>query len=37
MLVKDVANREQLYAKFLKQVADLYRKSIDRTVDDLAI
>ena len=25
MLVKDVANREQLYAEFLKEVADLYR------------
>lgn len=36
MLVKDVANHEQLYAEFLKEVADLYRESIDRTLDDLA-
>jgi hypothetical protein len=36
MLVKDVANREQLYAEFLKEVADLYKESIDRTLDDLA-
>jgi hypothetical protein len=36
MLVKDVANREELYAEFLKEVADLYRESIDRTLDDLA-
>ena len=36
MLVKDVANREQLYAEFLKEVADLYRESLNRTLDDLA-
>ena len=36
MLVKDVANRELLYAEFLKEVADRYRESIDSTVDDLA-
>jgi len=35
MLVKDVANREQLYAEFLKEVADLYRESLNRTLDDL--
>ena len=36
MLAKDVANREELYAEFLKEVADLYRYSINRTLDDLA-
>jgi hypothetical protein len=36
MLVKDVANREQVHAEFLKEVADLYRESIARTVEDLA-
>jgi hypothetical protein len=36
MLVKDVANREQLYSEFLKEVADLYRESLNRTLDDLS-
>jgi hypothetical protein len=36
MLVKDVANREQLYSEFLKEVADLYKESLHRTLDDLA-
>jgi hypothetical protein len=36
MLVKDVANREQLYAEFLKEVADLYKESLNRTLDDLS-
>ena len=29
MLVKDVAKREQLYSEFLKEVADLYRESLN--------
>ena len=36
MLAKDVANREQLYSEFLKEVANLYRDSISRTLDDLS-
>jgi hypothetical protein len=36
MLVKDVANREQLYGEFLKEVADLYKESLSRTLDDLS-
>jgi hypothetical protein len=36
MLVKDVANREQLYSEFLKEVANLYVGSLNRTVDDLS-
>ena len=36
MLAKDVANREELYAEFLKEVADLYMESINRTLNDLA-
>jgi hypothetical protein len=35
-LVKDVANREQLYPEFLKEVANLYVDSLNRTVDDLS-
>jgi hypothetical protein len=37
VLVKDVANREELYAEFLKEVADLYRESLNRTLNDLAM
>jgi hypothetical protein len=36
MLVKDVANREQLYSEFLKEVANLYVDSLNRTLDDLS-
>ena len=36
LLVKDVANREQLYGEFLKEVADLYKESLNRSLDDLA-
>ena len=36
MLVKDVANREELYAEFLKEVADLYKESLNQTLDDLS-
>ena len=36
MLVKDVANREQLYSEFLKEVGNLYFDSINRTLDDLS-
>ena len=35
MLVKDVSNREQLYSEFLKEVANLYVDSLNRTLDDL--
>ena len=34
MVVKDVANREQLYSEFLKEVGDLYMDSLNRTLDD---
>jgi hypothetical protein len=34
MLVKDVANREQLYSEFLKEVGNLYMDSLNRTLDD---
>ena len=36
MLMKDVANREQLYSEFLKEVADLYKESLNRTLDELS-
>jgi flagellar hook assembly protein FlgD len=36
MLVKDVANREQLYSEFLKEVGNLYIDSLNRTLDDLS-
>ena len=36
MLVKDVSNREQLYSEFLKEVANLYVDSLNRTLDDRA-
>jgi hypothetical protein len=36
MLVKDVANREQLYSEFLKEVANLYQDSLNRTLNDLS-
>ena len=35
MVVKDLANREELYSEFLKEVADLYKESLNRTLDDL--
>jgi hypothetical protein len=35
MLLKDVANREQLYSEFLKEVANLYNDSLNRTLNDL--
>jgi hypothetical protein len=34
ILAKDVANREQLYSEFLKEVGSLYFDSINRTLDD---
>ena len=34
ILAKDVANREQLYSEFLKEVGDLYFDSINRTLDE---
>jgi hypothetical protein len=34
ILAKDVANGEQLYTEFLKELANLYIDSIDRTLDD---
>ena len=34
ILAKDVANREQLYTEFLKEVGNLYFDSIHRTLDD---
>jgi hypothetical protein len=34
ILAKDVANREQLYSEFLKEVGNLYFDSIHRTLDD---
>ena len=36
ILAKDVANREQLYSEFLKEVAGLYLDSINRTIDDVS-
>jgi hypothetical protein len=36
ILAKDVANREQLYTEFLKEVGNLYFDSIDRTLDDVS-
>jgi hypothetical protein len=34
ILAKDVANREQLYSEFLKEVGNLYLDSLNRTFDD---
>ena len=34
ILAKDVANREQLYSEFLKEVGNLYFDSVHRTLDD---
>ena len=34
ILAKDVANREQLYTEFLKEVGNLYFDSVHRTLDD---
>jgi hypothetical protein len=34
IMAKDVANREQLYSEFLKEVGSLYFDSINRTLDD---
>jgi hypothetical protein len=34
ILAKDVANREQLYSEFLKEVGNLYFDSAHRTLDD---
>ena len=34
ILAKDVANREQLYSEFLKEVDNLYFDSVNRTLDD---
>src|SRR5262245_59567940 len=34
ILAKDVANREQLYSEFLKEVGSLYFDSLNRTLDD---
>jgi hypothetical protein len=36
VLAKDVANREQLYSEFLKEVGNLYFDSINRTIDDVS-
>ena len=36
MLLKDVANREELYSQFLKEVANLYIGSLERTLNDLS-
>jgi hypothetical protein len=36
ILAKDVANREELYSVFLKEVASLYFDSINRTIDDVS-
>jgi hypothetical protein len=35
ILAKDLANREQLYSEFLKEVGNLYFDSINRTLDDV--
>ena len=34
ILARDVANREQLYSEFLKEVGNLYFDSINRTLND---
>src|SRR6266478_2478786 len=34
ILAKDVANREQLYSQFLKEVGNLYFDSVNRTLHD---
>ena len=34
LLAKDVANREQLYSEFLKEVGNLYFDSVNRTLQD---
>ena len=34
ILAKDVANREQLYSEFLKEVGNLYFDSVNRTLND---
>jgi hypothetical protein len=34
ILAKDVANREQLYSEFLKEVGNLYFDSVKRTLDE---
>jgi hypothetical protein len=36
ILAKDVANREQLYSEFLKEVGNLYFDSIKRTLGDVS-
>jgi hypothetical protein len=36
ILAKDVANREQLYSEFLKEVGNLYFDSINRTLDNVS-
>ena len=36
IVAKDVANREQLYSEFLKEVGNLYFDSINRTLDDVS-
>jgi hypothetical protein len=36
ILAKDVANREQLYSEFLKEVGNLYFDSMNRTLDDVS-
>ena len=36
LLLKDAANREQLYSEFLKEVTNLYINSLNRTLDDFA-
>jgi len=36
ILAKDVANREQLYTEFLKEVGNLYFDSINRTLDEVS-
>ncbi len=36
ILTKDVANREQLYSEFLKEVGNLYFDSVNRTLDDMS-
>jgi hypothetical protein len=36
ILAKDVANREQLYSEFLKDVDNLYFDSINRTLDNVS-
>ena len=37
ILTKDVANREQLYSEFLKEVGNLYFDSVNRTLDDMTV